>query len=236
MKYWVNINGIQQGPLSIDELRNIEFDPEVTYVWHQDLDDWHKIGELDEFADIVATVQKRIEAKRAATSSIPPLPQTPLPSQASDATKQEATPATESVDTEPINVNVPPIPRTTSAEPASDTFKSTPPPLDYQCPKPPMTNVPPIPTAPRPMPRYCAEGVCEPQKTYLVPAILVLLLCCQVTGIIATVYAALTSSSNSSGDYAKAKKYSEFAQVWIMISIALGLVYMPISILLIMLS
>ena len=57
-KYWVNIDGIQSGPISRDELANIDFNPEVTYVWHEELDDWQRIDRLSEFADIVAAKQK----------------------------------------------------------------------------------------------------------------------------------------------------------------------------------
>ena len=70
-KYWVNIDGIQSGPISRDELADMDFNPEVTYVWHQELDDWHRIDQLSEFADIVAgkSVQQSVTP--------PPIPSEP---------------------------------------------------------------------------------------------------------------------------------------------------------------
>ena len=161
-KYWVNIDGIQSGPISRDELADMDFNPEVTYVWHQELDDWHRIDQLSEFADIVA-------GKSVQQSVTPP----PIPSE------------------------------------------------------PEMPIVPPVPPVPAPSE---AEA-----PTNLVWAVIVTVMCCQITGIIAIVYGAMTSTANSAGNYEKARHYSDIAQIWVMVSIALGLVYMPVALLMMML-
>ena len=161
-KYWVNIDGIQSGPISRDELADMDFNPEVTYVWHQELDDWHRIDQLSEFADIVA-------GKSVQQSVTPP----PIPSE------------------------------------------------------PEMPVVPPVPPMPAPSE---AEA-----PTNLVWAVIVTVMCCQITGIIAIVYGAMTSTANSAGNYEKARHYSDIAQIWVMVSIALGLVYMPVALLMMML-
>ena len=166
-KYWVNIDGIQSGPISRDELANIDFNPEVTYVWHEELDDWQRIDRLSEFADIVAAKQK------AAAES---------------------------------------------AEHSEESESSvTPPPV----PQPPMPQPPVAPEAEAP--------------TNLVWAVIATVMCCQITGVIAIVYGAMTSSANSAGNYEKARRYSDIAQIWVMVSIVLGLIYMPIALLMMML-
>lgn len=178
-KYWVNIDGIQSGPISRGELADMDFNPEVTYVWHQELDDWHRIDQLSEFADIVA-------GKSVQQSVTPP----PVPS-------------------EPEMPIVPPMP--------------------------PMPEIPPMlePSAP-PVPPVPAPSEAE-APTNLVWAVIVTVMCCQITGIIAIVYGAMTSTANSAGNYEKARHYSDIAQIWVMVSIALGLVYMPVALLMMML-
>ena len=178
-KYWVNIDGIQSGPISRDELANIDFNPEVTYVWHEELDDWQRSGRLSGFADIVA-------GKSVQQSVTPP----PIPS-------------------EPEEPIVPPMP--------------------------PMPEIPPMlePSAP-PVPPVPAPSEAE-APTNLVWAVIATVMCCQITGVIAIVYGAMTSSANSAGNYEKARRYSDIAQIWVMVSIVLGLIYMPIALLMMML-
>ena len=176
-KYWVNIDGIQSGPISRDELADMDFNPEVTYVWHQELDDWHRIDQLSEFADIVA-------GKSVQQSVTPP----PIPS-------------------EPEMPIVPPVPEEPIVPPV-----------------PPMPSVPSVPAPSE------AEA-----PTNLVWAVIVTAMCCQITGIIAIVYGAMTSTANSAGNYEKARHYSDIAQIWVMVSIALGLVYRPVALLMMML-
>ena len=188
-KYWVNIDGIQSGPISRDELADMDFNPEVTYVWHQELDDWHRIDQLSEFADIVA-------GKSVQQSVTPP----PIPS-------------------EPEMPPVPPVP------PVPEVFI--------------VPSVPPVPSEPeepivQPVPPVPAPSEAE-APTNLVWAVIVTVMCCQITGIIAIVYGAMTSTANSAGNYEKARHYSDIAQIWVMVSIALGLVYMPVALLMMML-
>ena len=188
-KYWVNIDGIQSGPISRDELADMDFNPEVTYVWHQELDDWHRIDQLSEFADIVA-------GKSVQQSVTPP----PIPSEP----EMPVVPPVPPVPEEPIVPPMPPVP----SEPEAFIVPS----------------VPPVPAPSE------AEA-----PTNLVWAVIVTVMCCQITGIIAIVYGAMTSTANSAGNYEKARHYSDIAQIWVMVSIALGLVYMPVALLMMML-
>lgn len=63
--------------------------------------------------------------------------------------------------------------------------------------------------------------------TYLAWSIVVMLLCCLVPGIVALVYSTKVSSLFSSGDYDGARRASENAALWIIISIVCGIVWIP---------
>ena len=195
-KYWVNIDGIQSGPISRDELANIDFNPEVTYVWHEELDDWQRIDRLSEFADIVAAKQK------AAAES---------------AEHSELSEQSEHSEHSESSVTPPPVPQPPVPQP---------PELQHAMPQPPM------PQPPMPQPPVAPEAEAP---TNLVWAVIATVMCCQITGVIAIVYGAMTSSANSAGNYEKARRYSDIAQIWVMVSIVLGLIYMPIALLMMML-
>lgn len=238
MKYWINIDGIQQGPLSYEQLAEMKFNPEDAYVWHNGLDDWRKIGDVPELAQIASTAAVRYCAMQ------PDAAQKGVATQSAEAAEEEkcAEPEVKEAEEEK-NADAGGEQQTQpeaaqpqqQSEPESDEEMHTsagavPPPLPHT-----EATVPPIPpmqaplmhAVPQPMPQM--EN--KPQPTYLIWAVVVSLLCCQITGVISLVYAALASSANSSGAYYKAKKYSETARLWIIVSIALGLVYMPFAIL-----
>lgn len=201
-KYWVNIDGIQSGPISRDELANIDFNPEVTYVWHEELDDWQRIDRLSEFADIVAAKQKAA-AEHSEHSESSESAESSEHSEESEHSESSVTPPP---------VPQPPVPQ--------------PPELQHAMPQPPM------PQPPMPQPPVAPEAEAP---TNLVWAVIATVMCCQITGVIAIVYGAMTSSANSAGNYEKARRYSDIAQIWVMVSIVLGLIYMPIALLMMML-
>ncbi len=201
-KYWVNIDGIQSGPISRDELANIDFNPEVTYVWHEELDDWQRIDRLSEFADIVAAKQKA-----AAEHS----------GQSENSESAESSEHSEESEHSESSVTPPPVPQPPVPQP---------PELQHAMPQSPM------PQPPMPQPPVAPEAEAP---TNLVWAVIATVMCCQITGVIAIVYGAMTSSANSAGNYEKARRYSDIAQIWVMVSIVLGLIYMPIALLMMML-
>ena len=201
-KYWVNIDGIQSGPISRDELANIDFNPEVTYVWHEELDDWQRIDHLSEFADIVAAKQKAA-AEHSGQSENSESAENSEQSEESEHSESSVTPPP---------VPQPPMPQPPELQPAMP---------QPQVPQPPMPQPPVAPEAEAP--------------TNLVWAVIATVMCCQITGVIAIVYGAMTSSANSAGNYEKARRYSDIAQIWVMVSIVLGLIYMPIALLMMML-
>lgn len=63
-----------------------------------------------------------------------------------------------------------------------------------------------------------------PPPNYLVPSILVTLCCCLIGGIIAIVNAAQVNSKWAAGDYAGARKASENAKMWCLISVGVGII------------
>ena len=213
-KYWVNIDGIQSGPISRDELANIDFNPEVTYVWHEELDDWQRIDRLSDFADIVAAKQKAA-AESAEHSE--------LSEQSEHSENSEQ--SEQSEESEP-SVTPPPVPQpSVPSQPVEGSENSE-----------PSVTPPPVPQPP--MPQLMLQPPVTPEAeapTNLVWAVIATVMCCQITGVIAIVYGAMTSSANSAGNYEKARRYSDIAQIWVMVSIVLGLIYMPIALLMMML-
>lgn len=220
-KYWVNIDGIQSGPISRDELANIDFNPEVTYVWHEELDDWQRIDRLSEFADIVAAKQKAA-AESAENSELSEQSEHSENSELSEQSEQS-----EESEHSESSVTPPPVPQQLELQPAMPQ-----PPV----PQPPMLQ-PPVPQPPMPQPPMPQPPVAPEAEapTNLVWAVIATVMCCQITGVIAIAYGAMTSSANSAGNYAKARRYSDIAQIWVMVSIVLGLIYMPIALLMMML-
>lgn len=204
-KYWVNIDGIQSGPISRDELANIDFNPEVTYVWHEELDDWQRIDRLSEFADIVAAKQKAAAEHSGQSEN------------SESAESSEHSEESEESEHSESSVTPPPVPQPPVPQP---------PELQHAMPQPPM------PQPPMPQPPVAPEAEAP---TNLVWAVIATVMCCQITGVIAIVYGAMTSSANSAGNYEKARRYSDIAQIWVMVSIVLGLIYMPIALLMMML-
>lgn len=214
-KYWVNIDGIQSGPISRDELANIDFNPEVTYVWHEELDDWQRIDRLSEFADIVAAKQK------AAAEQSDSLEDSESSEHSEESEQSESSENSESAE------------HSEESEESEESEHSvTPPPVPQPpVPQPPMPQ-PPMPQPPMPQPPVAPEAEAP---TNLVWAVIATVMCCQITGVIAIVYGVMTSSANSVGNYEKARRYSDIAQIWVMVSIVLGLIYMPIALLMMML-
>ena len=63
----------------------------------------------------------------------------------------------------------------------------------------------------------------RPVKTYLVPAILATIFCCQPLGIVSIVFAASAQSKLSSGDYAGAEASADTARKWFWAAFGIGL-------------
>ena len=89
----------------------------------------------------------------------------------------------------------------------------------------------PVPAVPDVQTRPDDDDTVPPMPpTYLVWSILATVLCCLIPGIVAIIYSTRISSAYFSGDYDRAKRYSEMAEWWIMITIVAGLVWAPFSV------
>ena len=74
---------------------------------------------------------------------------------------------------------------------------------------------------------YASSGIREPRPhapNHLVWAILATIFCCVPTGIVAIVYAAQVNGRLDAGDYEGAKRASDSARTWAIVSVALGLI------------
>ena len=61
MHYWININGKQSGPILPQEIANLDFDPQTTYVWTTGMPNWQPIANVPELENIVR--QKALQPK-----------------------------------------------------------------------------------------------------------------------------------------------------------------------------
>ena len=58
--------------------------------------------------------------------------------------------------------------------------------------------------------------------TYLVWAVVMTLLCCFVPGVVAIIFASQVSTRYYNGDFEGARRASDQAQIWIIVSFVLG--------------
>lgn len=125
----------------------------------------------------------------------------------------------------------------------------TPPPIpetasgDSETPNPPPSRPAPQdsrqdnPYTPRPNPASTPDQNAETMpQTYLLWAVLALVLCCLPAAIVAIIYSAQVSSKFYARDYEGARRCSERAQIWIIVSIVLGVVTMALYFPLMLLS
>lgn len=110
-----------------------------------------------------------------------------------------------------------------AAEEAAAADESVPPQLPQTPPQLPQQPYQQPQCATAPTSRQ--EEPCPP--TYLAWGIVSTLICCQIFGIISIVYGAQVSSKYHQGDIEGAKKYSERAALWSILSIVVGVVTMP---------
>ena len=208
MQIWVNINGVQSGPISREALAEIVTDPSVTYVWHQGMSNWERIDRLPEFADIVAAAPKAPAVPKA--SAEPEKPELSDPSDLSDLSEKSSAAASASPSTGSC---IPPIPPTAPHIP------------QYYAPQPQYYQQP----YQQPQP---ADKI---PSTYMAWSILFTILCCNAVGVIAIVFSALTSQNINSGNLALAQRYSDYAAYAIIGTIVSSLILSPLQFLMMLL-
>ena len=76
------------------------------------------------------------------------------------------------------------------------------------------------------------QATTPPPPNYLAWCIVTIFLCCIPASIVALIYSLKVNDAWAKGDYDRSRGYSEKVEWWLMISIVLGLVSMPFSLLL----
>lgn len=177
------------------------------------MSNWERIDRVPEFADIVAAAQKP-----------PAVPETPAEPEKSDPSD-----LSDSSDPSDNTANA----ESDASAPASPSAGCSAPPIPAAAPA--------IPHYYAPQPQYYQQPYQPPQpqgkipSTYMVWSILFTILCCNAVGAIAIVFSALTSQNINSGNLAQAQRYSEYAAIAIMVTIATGLIIAPMQILMMLL-
>ena len=93
IQYWINKDGVQQGPLTIEQLREMGLDHQA-YVWSAGFDDWKPITEVPELAELVPA------------PAIPAIPEETSPT-TTVATSQQPVPAVTVQPMQPSQQGVP---------------------------------------------------------------------------------------------------------------------------------
>lgn len=207
MKYWVIFNNKQEGPYTLEQLQQYPLTMQ-TPVWHQGLPQWVTADRVPELRFMI----QQMEQARMQYGSQPYVQQTPPMPQQTCYQQQ------------------PPY-----AQQQQQYFQQQP----YQ--QPYDNSWGPRPGYRRqqqqPDVKTSATGVAEERPSnYLGWAIAVTLLCCMPLGVVAIIYAAGVNNKYDRGDVTGARKSSERAQLWIILSIVLGLIWIPISALLQMIT
>lgn len=190
MKYWVIFNNKQEGPFTMEELRQYPLTLQ-TPVWHQGLPQWVPAQEIDELRFLI---EQKNQPQQNVYGGTPYVRQ-----QASSGSQPGVTPM---------------------GNPTPGGCRQ---PYSQQGYNP--KNV---------QPRMQQTGEKRP-STYLGWAIAATLLCCLPLGVVAIIYAAGVNSKYDRGDIEGARKASDKAQLWIILTVTLGLIWMPIYMILQML-
>ena len=205
MKFWIRINGLQEGPMEIDQMTQYNITP-TTYVWCAGMKDWAYAKDVEDLKEVLAQcaaqnttiVDKPNVAEEPATAPIVDSQDNKvddnetIESIAEEAAPEEVVQETiveEETVVEEVHIDTP---TTIVAEP------------QHTAPIAPAATI-------------ASEEVPPCPPTNLVWSIITTVLCCQVLGIIAIVFSAQVSRKYNMGDYDKAKKYSEVS-AWLIIA------------------
>lgn len=213
MKFWIRINGLQEGPMEISEMKARNITP-TTYVWCAGMKDWAYARDVEDLKDVIASEPVMpVDEDKAIEPEVTPVEvdsdgeaETPEVLDASGEQDGECADEPEE-EGEACEEDEPIAEPEKEAEPA----------------------VMPEPVAP-----VAKEEPCPP--TNLVWAILSTILCCMPLGIVAIVFAAQVNTKYYTCGYEEAKKYSDRAAWCVIFSIVLSILFSPIQMLLSLLS
>lgn len=200
MNYWIIVNDHHDGPYSVDTLVANGLKPE-DLVWTEGLADWTPAGNILELAEAM-----NLRDSMAAT---PAEPAAPVSAEVIEIVETEAEAPMEqeaAYDAEPAQ----------QPQPAQQPYAA------------PQMQTAYTQAAPAQGAAMTQAEPCPP--AYIAWSIIVTVLCCTIVGIPAIVFASMTKSAYYRGDLAKAKRYSEITQWFIIAAIVLGAVSWPFQI------
>lgn len=201
MNYWIIVNDHHDGPYTVDTLVANGLKSD-DLVWTEGLADWTPAGNILELAEAMNLRDSMVAAQAE--------PAAPATAEVIEIVETEAEAP---VEQEPA-CNVEPDPQ---PQPAQEPYAA------------PQMQAAYTQTAP-------AQAAAMTQQTepcppaYIAWSIIVTVLCCTIVGIPAIVFASMTKSAYYRGDLAKAKRYSEITQWFIIAAIVLGAVSWPFQI------
>lgn len=200
MNYWIIVNDHHDGPYPVDTLVANGLKAD-DLVWTEGLADWTPAGNILELA----------EAMKLRDSMVAPQtePAAPATAEIIEIVETQAEAPMEQAPARDVEPAQQPQPaQQPYAAPGMQTayFQTA------QAQAPAMTQTEPCPPA------------------YIAWSIIVTVLCCTIVGIPAIVFASMTKSAYYRGDLAKAKRYSEITQWFIIAAIVLGAVSWPFQI------
>ena len=196
MKFWIRINGLQEGPMEIDQMKDYNVTP-TTYVWCAGMKDWAYARDVEDLKDIIAWDNSDEEPPTFETA--------PQIEEGTDNSEVEV--SNDSDDDTIVEKD------TTAIDDDDDEAYDS-----YQ-----PGNVP-KPSNDRPKATNAYQNNDRPcPSNNLIWAILCTIFCCQITGIIAIVFAAQVSSKYDENGYAAAKKYSDWAGIMCIVSVILAI-------------
>ena len=212
-QYWINHKGVQSGPMTIDELRQLTLD-DTAYVWCNGMDDWKKITEVPELLQQLAAEPAAQPVAQAPEVTQPPV-ETPQVPEAPVAAAPAAPPVGVPVGT-PVGTPV--------GEPVYAPQGYAPAPA----PAPAAQPYAPQGYAAQPQPAAAVQdpaAKCPP--TNLGWAIAATVLCCLPLGVVAIIMSTRVSRYWNMGDVERAQKWSDRTAWVIIASIILGIVVQP---------
>ena len=191
-QYWINQDGVQAGPVTIEQMEKMSISAKA-YVWRSGLEDWVKITELPELADVLQ--QASDEATASQPAPAPAVQTEPEPAVQEEAAEESGNQA--AAQEEP-------------SEPESAATEE-----DYTGPQPPE-----IPNGhyqglysahyQNPYSAESQESAEECPPSNLIWSVIAAM-CCQPLGIAAIVMSIMVKHSYSVGNYKRACKYSDWS-------------------------
>lgn len=227
MEYWTIIDDRHAGPFTAGQLMDRGLTPE-TPVWHAGLPDWVAAGEIDELRILLEQVAPQQPEPQGYQPEQPQSYQSPQQPQSYQSPQSPQSPQQPE---QPQSYQSPQQPEQHQSYQSSQSYQQPEQPQSYQGYQPePQPMQPMEPMQPQwDWQRRPAQSEPECPPTYLVWSIIVTVLCCLPFGIAAIVCSAQVKSAYSRGNLPKAEKMSEAAQWCIILSIVLGLLWIPVQ-------